>query len=364
MTPDNLEKLFQLRKELHAHAEGAGKEVKTQEILKEFIRSNTSLDIVEKEKWFYCIYEGTKEADSKPRIAFRADMDGVSLPDGSVAHRCGHDGHSTVLAGLALELEEKKPKRNVVLLFQYGEETGEGARECKKTLADTKTDEIYGFHNIPGYPVKSVLIREETFACASKGMIIHLTGKPSHAAYPEAGINPAFAIGELITKLPAILDQKQYKGMVLCTVIKISVGDEAFGVSASEGEVLFTIRGHYEEDLEKLQCKIEEFVKEQALKTGLEYSFAYSEEFPETKNNSTCVEKVKKVCDRLGFSSNYPAEPFRWSEDFGHYLKDTKGAFFGIGDGESYAQLHTETYDFPDEIIETAVSMFYGIVEE
>ncbi|MSS63392.1 amidohydrolase [Velocimicrobium porci] len=364
MTQENLEKLYQLRKELHAHAEGAGKEVRTQEILKKFIRSNTSLKIVEEGKWFYCIYEGRKEAKEKTRIAFRADMDGVSSPDGSVAHRCGHDGHSTVLAGLALELEEKKPERDVILLFQHGEETGEGARECKKTLKDTNTDEIYGFHNIPGYPVGSVLIREETFACASKGMIIHLTGKPSHAAYPEAGINPAFVIGELITSLPDLLEQKHYKGMVLCTVIKILVGDEAFGVSASEGEILLTIRAHYEEDLEKLQDKMERFVKEHAQKSGLEYSFAYSEEFPETRNYSTCVETIKKVSDKLGLLSVYPEEPFRWSEDFGHYLKDTKGAFFGIGDGETYTQLHTETYEFPDEIIKTAVSMFYGIIEE
>ena len=38
----------------------------------------------------------------------------------------------------------------------------------------------------------------------------------------------------------------------------------------------------------------------------------------------------------------------RWSEDFGYYLQDTKGAFFGIGDGEEHAQLHTEHFEFPD----------------
>ena len=38
-----------------------------------------------------------------------------------------------------------------------------------------------------------------------------------------------------------------------------------------------------------------------------------------------------------------------------------KGAFFGVGDGEDHAQLHTAGFEFPDEIIETAVKMFVGL---
>ena len=48
----------------------------------------------------------------------------------------------------------------------------------------------------------------------------------------------------------------------------------------------------------------------------------------------------------------------RWSEDFGYYLQDTKGAFFGIGDGEEHAQLHTEHFEFPDSILPAAVALF------
>lgn len=42
-------------------------------------------------------------------------------------------------------------------------------------------------------------------------------------------------------------------------------------------------------------------------------------------------------------------------------MQETKGAFFGIGDGEDYAQLHTEHFEFPDSILETAVTMFAGL---
>ena len=42
-------------------------------------------------------------------------------------------------------------------------------------------------------------------------------------------------------------------------------------------------------------------------------------------------------------------EPFRWSEDFAHFLRTTPGALFGLGAGDSHAALHTPDYDFSDE---------------
>ena len=54
----------------------------------------------------------------------------------------------------------------------------------------------------------------------------------------------------------------------------------------------------------------------------------------------------------------------RWSEDFGYYLRECKGAFFGMGDGEEYPQLHTAEYEFPDEIIEDAIMLFFTLAIE
>jgi metal-dependent amidase/aminoacylase/carboxypeptidase family protein len=56
-------------------------------------------------------------------------------------------------------------------------------------------------------------------------------------------------------------------------------------------------------------------------------------------------------------------QPMRWSEDFGYYLEEAGGAFFGIGDGEEYPQLHTLQYSFPDEILPDALAMFAALAE-
>jgi metal-dependent amidase/aminoacylase/carboxypeptidase family protein len=53
----------------------------------------------------------------------------------------------------------------------------------------------------------------------------------------------------------------------------------------------------------------------------------------------------------------------RWSEDFGYYLEEAEGAFFGIGDGQEHPQLHTQQYSFPDEIIPDALAVFASLIE-
>lgn len=57
-------------------------------------------------------------------------------------------------------------------------------------------------------------------------------------------------------------------------------------------------------------------------------------------------------------------EPFKWGEDFGLFTQKYKGMMFGIGSGLDCPALHNPDYDFPDEILPTAVNVFYGIVKE
>jgi metal-dependent amidase/aminoacylase/carboxypeptidase family protein len=52
----------------------------------------------------------------------------------------------------------------------------------------------------------------------------------------------------------------------------------------------------------------------------------------------------------------------RWSEDFGYYLREIRGAFFGIGDGTDYPQLHTEDFQFPDAIIPAVLKVYNGLL--
>ncbi len=369
MERNHLDLVTKLRHELHMHPELSNEEVWTKQRLMNFIKEHTKLEIVDKGNWFYAIYHA---GEGKKNLAFRADFDAlpmdevIDLPYASKfpgkAHKCGHDGHSASLAGFALEVDQKGADHNIFFLFQPAEETGDGAIQCVGFIKEHHIDEIFAYHNMSGMAFKTVHVIEGTAQFASKGMTIHMEGSPAHASQPEDGVNPAFAIANIISAIPAFTAPENNKGSVLCTVVQVAVGERAFGMSASKGELLLTIRAQYEEELDKLQKNLEDLAKAQAEEYGIqEVTFTYNDEFPETRNHKESIDKVRQVGKEKGIAVVEMPGAWRASEDFGHYTKATKGAMVYIGNGEEYPPIHTYEYDFNDEIIETAVELFKGL---
>ena len=371
MNDHNQLRCINLRHKLHENAEISGHEIKTMEILIDFLRNNTNFNIIVKDGYF--IAEKILNRVFK-NIAFRADMDAIPMTETTdieyksnndcAAHKCGHDGHCSILIGLALEIEENPiDDKNIFLIFQPSEEIGLGARKIVQDglLQENKIDEIYSLHNIPGYEPGTLLYKKNVFACASKGIIINLMGKPSHAAYPEFGINPSDAAADIIKFLNNSTKSSIYSGMVLCTIVNINIGERTFGTAAATGEILLTLRGENEADLIKLESNILKYVEQCCRQHKIHFKISYSDEFPETRNNDICINKILEVCKNNDYIYEELQYPFRWSEDFGYYLKNIKGAMFGLGDGKLQPQLHTANYDFPDTIIKTGVDIFYSI---
>ena len=360
MNQQNLAKIKELRKLLHQNAEPSCQEVKTRAILQQFLKENTSLEIVDRGRWFYAVH---REGDDLPGIAFRADFDAIIAANGQPAHLCGHDGHSAGLAGVALELEGKTFGKNIFLLFQHAEENGAGAIECCDMLRTEKIQEIYGWHNYSGMPKGAIVLKDGVVMSASMGMTIAFEGRQSHASEPERGINPAFAIARIIDNIDEFIKADQYSGMVLCTVIGTTVGAPTFGVSPSKGELWLTIRAHRDEDLNKLKQRIIDFTQGQCREMGMSCSFSYCDVFPDTTNHKACADKVRQMCQEQSFPLVEMPEPKRGSEDFGHYLKLIPGAFYFIGDGEDHPNLHSQAFEFPDEILERGVESFLALAK-
>ena len=95
---------------------------------------------------------------------------------------------------------------------------------------------------------------------------------------------------------------------------------------------------------------------------ALQCAISFIEPFPATVNHEPCVKKLQAAAAAAGLTASFLQEPMRWSEDFGHYLQKTKGAFFGIGCGKEHTGLHTAGYEFDDEIIESAITMYLQLV--
>ena len=348
----------EIRKILHAIPEKSLCEVKTRRVILSYLNALEGIEIVDKGEWFYAFYKGK---DSKKKIAFRADYDAVEGKDTKVGHYCGHDGHCATLLVFAKYISELKPDNDIYFIFQPAEEIGKGALMCRDVVVDEEIDEIYGFHNIPKFKRGNILVKKGAFACASGGLRISITGTPSHAAYPEHGKNPALIIAKTIEYCNS-LSSYDIDDLAFVTVIGVELGSDAYGVSASNGILKLTFRAQRQEHFDDLFKQIISYVNKKCLEADMSFEYESIETFASSKNNDDCVDRIISVCKDKNLSTQEVSEPFRWSEDFGYYLEVCKGAFFGVGDVEDYSQLHTEDFEYLDEISRYALQVFMGLI--
>lgn len=367
------EELVKIRHIFHQNPELANHEIETSKRITHFMgqfRPDKIIDVSNTGKLF--VFDSQQEG---PTTVFRADMDALPIPEENmldytslnhgVAHLCGHDGHMTILLGLAQEISKNRPQKGkVVLLFQPAEESEQGARDVVNStpFKALKPDFIFGLHNIPKAPLHQILVKNGGFAAASKGMTLKLYGKSSHAAEPEKGRSPADAIAMIIQKLHLLRDNKMlFSDVVLLTIINIKLGEIAFGTSPGYAEIRITLRSFENEDMEILTKEAEKIVTEIAQQEQLEMNIEYSEIFPATLNDEGCLNFIKQSAKINQFDMKELETPFKWSEDFGYYSETYKTGFFGLGSGTEQAALHNPDFDFPDQIIETGIKMFYQI---
>lgn len=355
----------ELWEELHRNPERSNQEQKTKKILSAFLEQETDAAVSDAGAYLCAFHDEHAERT----IAVRAEMDAIPRADGTLFHGCGHDGHMAMACAATARISGKRTGKNVLFLFQPAEEIGTGARACFPVFSERKIDRILGLHNIPGKPLGEVLLTRGTFADASLGLTISIKGKQSHAAYPENGINPVFALADIVSKLSGITSGGGFSGFVLVTVISLRAGEKNFGISAGEGELCLTLRAEKTEDLKKLERAVTQQVTDSVVSAygpvraaGIETRFSIQEEFAATENVPEDAERVYAALCADGVDVRYLDAPMRWSEDFGCFGEKTKIFFFGLGSGEKQCGLHTEHYVFPKELIHAGAAVWEKMI--
>jgi amidohydrolase len=372
----HLQLLEQTRKQLHSQPELSGKEFNTQQKIIDFLES-------------YCNIKPVKVANTGvlaefkgkikgKKILIRGDIDALPIQEinefnhkstvSGISHKCGHDGHTTIALGLALLLSEKPlDSGTVYILFQPSEENGKGAQ---KVLNDSyfkslQINYAFALHNLPGFPLHEIVIKDKEFTSNVKSVIIKLKGKTSHAAEPEKGYNPANTIARIIQYSDERTNNNpNSKDFFLITPVHINMGKLSYGISAGYGEVHLTIRS-WSTDLMETECKkLEEYVETISTTEYINPEIIWLEEFYANVNNTEAVSFINSASKENNFSIHELTTPFKWGEDFGLFTQQFKGAIFGLGAGKNTPALHNPDYDFPDEITPTGINLFYTIIQK
>ncbi len=366
--------IIRFRHLLHQNPELSGNEFATQKRIIEFVKQFNPDEVLKLAgTGLAIIYKGI---ESGKTLIFRADIDALPIQENNlkikyssinqgVAHLCGHDGHTAILLALAKKLSKKRPERGrVVLLFQPAEETGRGAKMVlnDENFNKIKTDYIFGFHNLPGFEKNTFFIKDGIFAAASCGLIVEFQGRTAHAAEPEKGINPAFAIAHLVQYIRKELNRKiRYEDLAFATIIHINVGEIAFGTSPGKATLMLTLRALRDDDLTKMLDSFKQELAHICRSEKIAYTINKTEEFPSLKNNSVLFEQVSYIAKKSAYKTKVLKEAFRWSEDFAYFSKKYPVFYFGVGAG-NIPSLHSVDYDFPDDIIVRTAGFLEKIV--
>ncbi|NMA94402.1 MAG: amidohydrolase [Clostridiales bacterium] len=371
---EKLKKAIEFRHEIHRNPDLSGEERPTYERIQKFLAENApSIEVVDKGVYIYGIYRS--KHPERPRIGFRCDVDALPIEDKidkpyrsckpGIGHKCGHDGHTATMCALAMELDEFGAERDVYMIFQPSEENGAGAIQCTRFITDNNIAEFFGMHCSTDEDKGVVQYRDGLMNCASVGICVKYKGVSTHASLPELGKNPSAAIAKLALACDELSASEEYKDLVMATVIHMKSGEDgAYGIAANKGKFQVTLRAAIEAEMDDLESKLVAKAEELAEEYGLECKIVQSDRFPETVNDPAMNRKLLKVCKELGIPTAERPEAERGSEDFGHFAKLTPSTIYMMCMGKDKPHLHSVEFDFDDDIIDTAVDIHMGLIND
>ena len=318
-----------------------------------------------------------------PRLALRADLDCLPMQEetdlpyksvhGGRAHKCGHDGHTAVLMGVATLLAERRDalSANVRLLFQPAEEgvRGGGAKVMVAEGALEGVGEVYALHNWPSYPHGEIRVRGGAMMAATAEFDVVVTGIGGHGSQPQHCRDPIVAAAGIVSALQTVVSRGvSSDGGAVVSVCKID-GGTAHNVIPDTVNFGGTIRTFDATLTEHVFARVEEVVRGCASTFGVKAELTIRRGYPVLVNDPTCAEAVARVAESVvGPDKLTDAElPMAGGEDFAYMAQAVPGAYFFIGTGNddlSTPACHHPDFDFDDSIIPLALRMMMGLVDD
>ncbi|MDU1909765.1 M20 family metallopeptidase [Fusobacterium sp.] len=341
----HLERIMEVRRELHRFPELGFKEFKTAEIIKkELDRIGIPYESEIAVTGIVGLIKGKKEGKT---VLLRADIDALPIDEESRCefkseiegnmHACGHDGHAAGLLGAAMILNELKDEiaGNIKLVFQPAEEGPGGADPMIKAgiLENPKVDAAFGCHIWPAYKTGQILVKDGDMMSHTTSFDIMIQGVGGHGSQPEKTVDPIIIGSQIVTNFQNIISRNisTLKPAVLsCCSIKAG---ETYNVIPDKLTIKGTIRTFDEELTNEIVERMECIIKGITNSYGASYIFDVNRMYPAVKNNHEMFEFSKATLEKVVGEKNVIVmeEPLMGSEDFSYFGKKVPSNFFLVG---------------------------------
>jgi amidohydrolase len=349
-------KVVNWRRDIHAHPELSGEEVRTAALVAEHLKG-LGLEVTTGVGG-HGVVGLLRGGRPGPVVALRADMDAlpveeqVDLPYKSkvrasyrgqsvgVMHACGHDNHVAILMGTAEVLAGMKATLpgTVKFIFQPAEEgapNGEGGAAPMiraGVLENPHVDAIFGLHVFPG-AVGSVGYRIGPLLAASDEFTLTVNGKQTHGAAPWAGVDPIVVSSQIVLGLQTIISrQMDITGVPAIVTVGAINGGIRTNIIPDSVTMIGTVRTFDPTMRAGIFARMKRTAEQIALSSGAVARFVVDSGYPVTANDTALTNQMLPTLRWAAGAAGVGLRPLvTGAEDFSYFQEKVPGLFVMLG---------------------------------
>ena len=348
--------------DLHAHPELSCMEEKTSAKLAAELRE-AGYAVTERIGGYGLV--GVLKNGAGPVLLIRADMDALpikeetGLPYASqvraldrngreepVMHACGHDLHTTVLAGTARSLAALRTRWSGTLLL-VGQPAEEIVTGASRMLADglyqkfPRPDFAVGLHDSPVLPAGTIGLKAGFVLANTDRVSIAVRGIGGHGAFPHMAKDPVVLAARIVLALQTIVSREM--DPISPTVITVGSihGGTANNIIPDRVDLELTVRSYGDAVRVRLIESIRRVCRHEALAAGWAESLlpvvtlADEGATPATYNDPALTQRVRQAfLQRFGDARVQSVDASMGAEDFGQFGRTEEKVplcFFWLG---------------------------------
>ncbi len=347
------------RRDLHEHPELGGKETRTAQLIADQLRK---LGLTPRTGLAHTgVVAVLKGGRPGPRIALRADMDGLpvkeetGLPFASTAttsyrgqpvgvmHACGHDMHMAILLGVAKALVARKDTLpgEVMFVFQPSEEgpSEPGAPFGAKMMLDQgvwrdfKPEAVFGLHVWAGLPTGQIGFRSGPALASADEWTLTVRGRQTHGSRPWDGVDPITLGAQILLGTQSVIARQVN---IAATPVVLTAGQfnagVRFNIIPDEATLVGTLRTFDPAVREDVIARFRRTAEDFAHAGGGSAELQVISNAPATINDPALARRVAPSLQRAVGADNVVEMPMQTvAEDFSQFANVVPGAYFFVG---------------------------------
>ena len=316
------------------------------------------------------------------RLAFRADIDALPVTEVTgleftsevpgKMHACGHDVHTTVALGLACALADFQRVHDLPLgirvIFQPAEEVWVGgATDVIEWGALEGVHSIFAIHAEPKLRVGRIGIRAGAITSATDVVELNIKGPGGHTSRPHLSADVVYALGKVITELPALLSRRVDPRTG--TVLVFGQVNSGYAPNAipETGSLTGTMRTADIGIWRDMQSLFAELVEQILAPVGVEHELTYNRGVPPVLNDDVATALLASAAQSIDPQAVVQAPQSSGGEDFSWYLEKVPGSMARLGcwsgEGEQH-DLHMGDLIVDERAIGVGIKLFGAVVEQ